>query len=244
VKDYMEKLPTIHDLALSSQRVFLRADLNVPMSGKTIHDDFKLKSIIPTVNFIQQRGGNIIIATHIGKPTDNTPPYSFDRAYSTQPLALWFENHGYSVFYEPSIAMAEKLTFEKNASIILLENLRFFHGEQGSSNTDRNLFATQLAALADIYIDDAFGTIHRADTSVTLLAEKFPKNKKSIGLLIAHEMNELNKLKTSPEQPFLLILGGKKLTDKLKLLEKFITTQQPNGSSAILIGGLLANSFI
>lgn len=240
----MEKLPTIQSLDLSSQHVFLRADLNVPIFGSIISDDFKLKSIISTINFIQQRGGRIILATHLGKPALNSLAYSFDKAYSTQPLATWLENHGYSVFYESSIPLAERLSAKKNHSIILLENLRFFSGEQGSLISNRNLFVAQLAALADIYINDAFGAIHRSDSSVTLLAEKFPHGKKAIGLLIEQEMQQLDMLKNSPQQPFVLILGGKKLTDKLQLLEKFITTPQPQGATTILIGGLLATPFL
>lgn len=238
----MEILPLIQDLDLSSQRVFLRADLNVSMSDGTINDCSKLKMIIPTINFIQQRGGRIILSSHLGRPVKNTTSQSFDKEYSTQPLAVWLENHGYSVFHEPSLTTIEKLSYEKSPSIILLENLRFFDGEQASSHEMRNHFAQQLVALADIYINDAFGMIHRSDTSITLLAEKFPPHKKAIGLLIEEEMKQLNQLKNSPQEPFVIILGGKKVADKLKLLEQLIVTPQLNGKATILLGSLFAQA--
>ncbi|MDR3646865.1 MAG: phosphoglycerate kinase [Candidatus Babeliales bacterium] len=198
------KLPEFN---LDQKRVFLRADLNVPLSNGTILDDFKLKSILPTINLILQKHGKVILATHIGRPT------GYDAQLSTKNLINWFVNHGYKIEFEPDIDKAYEKSLKNSDTILLLENLRFLDGKQQNDQK----FADQLKNLADYYVNDAFGTLHRDDTSLTLLPQLFDQQHKTIGLLVEKELHALQKLKT-PEHPFLLILGGAKIKDKLEMV--------------------------
>jgi phosphoglycerate kinase len=194
---------------LENKRVFLRADLNIPLKNGKILNDFKLKSILPTINLLQNKSAKIILATHIDRPK------KYDPNLSTKVLIDWFKDNNYKIDFEPDINKAYKKSFDNFDQILLLDNLRFFPGEK-----DYNLgltFAQELAKLADYYVNDAFGTLHRKDTSVTLLAEQFEFNKRTIGLLVEKEINALNNL-IYPKKPFLIITGGGKISDKIKFI--------------------------
>lgn len=198
-------LPTMD---LTNKRVLLRVDANVPLDNGAIIDDYRLQEIIPTINLIQKKGGKIILATHIGRP--NKP----DPALSTTHLMPWFINHGYSIVHEPDLARAQQLSHQDPRTILLLENLRFYEGEKQHDES----FARQLATLADIYVNDAFGLVHRDDTSITLVPRYFSPEHKTIGLLIERELAMLNKLVDHPRKPFALVLGGGKVAEKIPLL--------------------------
>ncbi len=167
----------IKNLDLSQKRVFVRADLNVPLKNHAITNDFRLKALLPTLLYLQVSNAKIIIGTHIGQPKQDKQ----DLDLSTQWLIPWFTQQNFAIDFEPDLIKAQALSHSSPEKILLLENLRFFAGEKSN---DIN-FARQLASLADIYINDAFGTIHRTDTSITLVPQQFAVSNRGIGLLIA-----------------------------------------------------------
>lgn len=202
---------TFQQWKMENKRVFLRADLNVPLNNGTITNDFRLKSILPTIDYIRNHNGCIILATHIGRPTHNEPELS------TQILIPWFQQHGYSITFVKDIATIPSMqTVPKH--ILLIENLRFFPEEK----TGDPFFAKQLANSAHFYINDAFGVIQRNDCSVSLLPYEFPENRRSIGLLMEKELRALTILKENPPRPFIAILGGGKIKDKIPLIQSLL----------------------
>ena len=237
---------TIKDLNLKDKRVFLRADLNVPLESGKITNDFRLQKILPTINYILEHGGKVILATHIGRPKTNSEP-----ELSTEMLVDWFKSKNYEIKFEGNLQNAIEQSTKNFSEILLLENLRFFDGEQTkdahptSLKLRRTNFAQQLAQLADIYINDAFAVMHRQDTSVTLLPLEFDKKNRAIGLLVEQELKELSKLKLSklkkdPKKPFIVVIGGNKIATKIPLLESFVTQHV----DTFIIGGAIANTFL
>ncbi len=204
-----QKLSSWHML---NKRIFVRADLNVPISQGNITNDFRLQSIMPTLDFIIEHKGSIVLATHLGRPKNKNPEFS------TKILIPWFEKHGYTIRF---IEDFTKITSEKIVpkEILLLENLRFFPEEKNGDP----LFAKQLAHTAQYYVNDAFGVLHEYDCSVTLLPYEFPENKRSIGFLIEKELSVLAQLKEHPQQPFIAILGGEKIKDKIPLMKHLLS---------------------
>jgi len=259
-------LENIDPEKIQNKRVFLRADLNIPIKtcpgldpgacpgldpgNKKIIHDYRIKALLPTIDFIHKHGGKVILATHIGRPDAHSKTNFFDPKLSTNIITQYLEHNNYQVEYEKDLLHAQTKSMHHTKHILLLENMRFFNGE---TEPDNSLFAELLAKLADIYVNDAFGLIHRNDTSVTLLAEQFEPENRFAGLLIKKELTELDKIKT-PKQPFIVLLGGNKMRDKIKLLEALLpeaqsTNKTPNDSSknkphAILIGGALAHVFL
>lgn len=202
-------LPTF---SLKNARVLVRADLNVPLENGTITSDFRLKHILPTIDFILKKGGKVILLTHIGRPLNQDP------MLSTQHLIPWFKQKGYSIAFANTFADALKESKQQNDRILLFENLRFFAGEKQQDEQ----FARSLAELGDYYVNDAFGTMHRSDCSVSLLPRLFAQDRRTIGFLIEHELQVFGSLAKNPEHPFLLILGGAKASDKIPLLEHLL----------------------
>ncbi len=203
--------PTLSSWNLTNQRVFLRADLNVPLHEGKIDSDFRLKSIQPTLDFLINRNASVVIATHIGRPKNKEPELS------TQILIPWFKKQGYTIrFVEDFSHLAH--TEIAPREILLLENLRFFPGEKSGDP----LFAQQLAQTAHYYVNDAFGTLHDNDCSIALLPYKFAENRRSIGFLIEKELRELDIIKNNPAHPFVAILGGGKTEDKIPLMQSLI----------------------
>lgn len=193
---------------LANQRVLLRADLNVPLAHSAIANDFRLRALLPTLHYLRSHNAITIIATHLGRPQGTVMPN-----LSTKILVPWFQHHGYSVIFEPNLRTVKQTDY-KPGSIIMLENMRFFPGEH---NQDPN-FTQELASCAQYYVNDAFGTLHRHDTSVSLVATYFPPDKKTVGFLVERELKELEFLKHA-QKPFILILGGGKVDTKLELIK-------------------------
>ena len=184
---------TFKNWDLANKNVFLRIDGNVPINDGKIINDFKLRALIPTLNFLKHAHAHVTIATHIGNPNN---PASL---HSTDIIQQWLNVHGYGKSH-------------------ILENLRL---DPGELNHDQQ-FAQHLAKKMDFYINDAWGTLHRNDTSLTVLPQLFSPEKRSLGLLVEREINALAPLKNNPDQPYLLLLGGNKLRTKLPLLKDFI----------------------
>ncbi len=202
---------------LTNRRVFLRADLNVPLDNGSIASDFRLKALQPTLELLIAKKARIILATHMGRPQ------GVDVSLSTKILIFWFENQGYTILWASSLEEAENRSLAlAPKTILLLENMRFFEGEQSTDAAKRQKFAHQLRALADYYVNDAFALLHRQDTSITLLPELYDKKDKTIGFLIEREINTLSKLFEDPQRPFMLIIGGGKVKDKLPFIEKLL----------------------
>ncbi len=226
----MKQNVTFTDWNCKNEPVFLRADLNVPLSDGKILSDHRLQAIRPTLDALIKKNAIIVLATHMGRPTDNEP------TLSTKQLLPWFKKYGYRIiFCKDPEEVKEQLKRAQPGTILLLENLRFFPGEKGQDPA----FAQQLKELAKWYVNDAFGAAHRTDSSLTLLAELFPKERRSLGLLVIKELELLDQLLSNPAQPFGLILGGGKVADKLPLIEHFI-----GKASFIMLGPAMVFTFL
>jgi phosphoglycerate kinase len=197
---------------LNNRFVFLRADLNVPLQGGTITSDFRLLALRPTLDLLIAKGARIILATHIGRPSGP------ESELSTTHLLPWFAKHGYAAHWASLKEAAQKKADLEPGSILLLENLRFYEGEE----TPSVAFATELRALGDYYVNDAFALLHRTNTSITLLPQLYAREEKTLGLLIERELKELIRLGT-PERPYVVCMGGGK-KDKIPFIEYLLDT--------------------
>ncbi|MFA6990812.1 MAG: phosphoglycerate kinase [Candidatus Babeliales bacterium] len=227
-------------LNLNKKRIFLRADLNISLKNDQILQDFKLEAILPTIDFILKNEGKIVLATHIGRPEPGNKSDLLEKSLSTKILIPWFKNRGYNIDYEPDLITAERKSHQNSNSILLLENLRYFVGERENSIK----FAELLAATADLYVNDAFGNIHRTDTSTTLLAKQFSPTKRSFGLLIEKELKNLDQIRLNKSDNFVVVLGGIKIKDKIKMLENLMTNTDKQKARAFIIGGGIALAFL
>ncbi len=174
----------LQQFKLKNKRVILRIDGNVHLTKNgEIENLFRLQRVRPTLDYILLQGAQVVLLTHIGRPKKR------EQKNSTKVLHNWFCSIGYDVVFAQTIADAQNIPF-KSHQLIILENLRFFDGEQ----TNDVSFAQELATLGEYYVNDAFGTMHRHDTSITLLPKQFKKNKKTIGFLVEEELAQLDKL--------------------------------------------------
>jgi phosphoglycerate kinase len=222
---------TIRDLTLSGQRVFVRVDFNVPIEHGRITDDTRIRSALPTITYALERGATVILASHLGRPKGKPNP-----EFSLKPVA----DHLATVLHRPvafapdCIGAAASDVIAANArGVILLENLRF-HKEEEANDPG---FAKELAALADIYVNDAFGSAHRAHASTEGIVP-YMKDA-AAGFLMADEVEYLGKALGSPDRPFVAILGGAKVSDKLEVIENLL-----GRVDALLIGGAMAYTFL
>jgi phosphoglycerate kinase len=198
---------------LDGKRVFVRADLNVAIHDGIIVNDYRLRKVKQTLKLIIRHGGSIVLASHLGRPSKT------ESQYSLKQLLPWFQQNDFSIIFASSPEQAASTTKSMApGSILLLENLRFFPGEK--SNDPH--FAQILAQLADYYVDDAFAALHRMDNSITLVPRYFDESKRTIGLLVEHELRMLNRLLIKPIKPFVLIIGGSKIHDKIQLIEYLV----------------------
>jgi phosphoglycerate kinase len=234
---------TIEDLAqgedgegqgLADQRLFIRVDFNVPLDKKTreITDDGRIREAIPTIRFAMEAGAKVILASHLGRPKGERKP-----ELSLEPCgARLAELTGYEVHVpEDCIGDAPKKVIRdlRAGQLCLLENLRYHDAEEA----DDELFAKELAALCDVYVDDAFGAVHRAHASVHALPRLMQR--RGAGLLLQRELEALGRLTHSPERPYVAVLGGAKVSDKIDVVEALLTKVD-----ALCIGGAMANTFL
>ena len=222
----------VDEIEVEDKKVFVRADFNVPLDQGIITDDTRIKSTLPTVRSVLDRGGSVILASHLGRPKGKV-----DKKYSLAPVAgRLSELLGKEViFIEDCIGkeVEEKAQHLKPGDILLLENLRF-HPEEEKNDEG---FARKLAGLADIYINDAFAVSHRAHASVEAITHF--AGKKGAGFLIKNEITYFNKAMGEPERPLIAIIGGAKVSGKLEVLENLIQKVDK-----LLIGGGMAFTFL
>lgn len=227
----MNKL-SIKDLDLDGKRVFLRVDFNVPIKDGVVDDDTRIRAAIPTIKHAQEHGARLVVASHLGRPKGQR----VDK-YSLKPVADHLSKLlGQTVQFANDCVGDEAQKLAEGlgtGEILVLENLRF-HAEE-EKNDDG--FAGQLAALADLYVNDAFGTAHRAHASTVGITKHLEKA--AAGLLMEKELEYLGRVLTNPEHPFVAILGGAKVSDKLPVINSLIDRRVDK----LLIGGAMAYTF-
>lgn len=223
---------TISEIDVKDKKVLLRVDFNVPLENGVITDDARIERELPTIKYLLAKGAKLIICSHLGRPEGKVVPSMSlmpvaKRLVDLLPLTrIKFAN---DCVGKETEEMAASL---KSGEILLLENLRFYSAEEKNDP----FFAKQLAALADIYVDDAFGTAHRNHASICGVAKLLPN---AVGFLMGQEVNTILDVLENPERPFVAILGGSKVSDKIYVVMNLI-----NKVNAILIGGGMAYTFL
>ncbi|MCD8199535.1 MAG: phosphoglycerate kinase [Coriobacteriaceae bacterium] len=226
----MRNKKTIEDVDVEGKRVLLRVDFNVPLYEGTVVDDTRIREALPTIEYLRDHGARIIIATHLGRPAGHG---EFESQFSVMPAALrliQLIGQPVTVIGGSEIAGEEALSASlalKDGQIMMLENLRFDDGETAN---DLN-FVKRLASLCDIYVNDAFGAAHRPHASISGIAEFVPAVG---GKLLAKEVNTLHDMLQNPERPFVAILGGSKVSDKIGIIENLM-----DSADTIIIGGAM-----
>jgi phosphoglycerate kinase len=223
---------SLHDLDVARKRVFVRADLNVPLKNGVVTDATRIEATLPTLRWIMQREGKLVVASHLGRPKGRPNP-----ELSLKPVAdALAAKLGRPVALAPDCVGAATeaiVAAMQPGEVVLLENLRFHPGEEKNDAA----FSVQLARLADVYVNDAFGAAHRAHAStagmVPLVVDR------AAGLLLAREVEMLSQLLRAPEQPFVTVLGGAKVSDKIGVIEHLLSRLQ-----AFIIGGAMAYTFL
>lgn len=222
----------VKDLDLQGKRAFIRVDFNVPIKGGTIGDDTRIRASLPTIEYALEQGATVILASHLGRPKGKPNP-----EYSLKPVAARLsELLGRRVeFAEDCIGPAASAAIDRasrGGNVVLLENLRF-HPEEEKNDP---AFAKQLADLADVYVNDAFGSAHRAHASTEGIVHHVKQA--AAGLLMEAEVQHLGKILENPDRPFVAVLGGAKVSDKLEVIQNLVPRVD-----ALLIGGAMAYTF-
>jgi len=222
---------TIEDIDVKGKRVLVRVDFNVPLSGNEVSDDTRIRAAMPTIDYLLEKGAAVLLCSHLGRPKDAPDP-----KYSLKPVAEYLSSKmGKKVrFADDCIGPVAEAAAKalQPGEILLLENTRFHAGE---SKNDLEM-AKQLAALADVYVNDAFGSAHRAHASTEGVARFLPA---VAGFLMEKEIRYLGQAIENPKRPFVAILGGAKISDKIGVIKNLLTK-----ADSVLIGGGMANTFL
>jgi phosphoglycerate kinase len=223
---------SVKDLDVQGKKIFLRVDFNVPLDEKqTIRDDTRIKAALPTLNHLLDHGARVVVASHLGRPKGQFKPELSTKPVTDRLAELIPQEviHAEDVVGEEVEKQKERLT---KAQVLMLENLRFYAGEKGNDPE----FARQLAQGIDYYVNDAFGACHRAHASIVGIPPLVQKS--AAGFLVAKEVEYLSKAVHSPKKPYVAILGGAKVSDKIPVIESLLRK-----ADHILIGGAMAYTF-
>ena len=220
---------------LTGRRVLVRSDLNVPLEGTTITDDGRIQASIPTLKYLLDSKARVVVLAHLGRPK-GTP----DLKFSLAPVAARLgELLGREVaFATDTVGESARQTVANLADgeIALLENVRFNAGETSKDEAERAAFADQLAALGDVFVSDGFGVVHRKQASVYDIAKRLPA---AVGKLVEAEVDVLRRLTENPERPYVVVLGGSKVSDKLAVIDNLMTK-----ADTLVIGGGMVFTFL
>jgi phosphoglycerate kinase len=227
---------TIDDLGpLQGKRVLVRSDLNVPLDGDVITDDGRIRASLPTIEQLASRGARVVVVAHLGRPKGEPDPQ-----YSLAPVAARLgELLGAAVAFAGDTvgeSAQQVVAGLEDGQVALLENVRFNAGETSKDDAERGAFADQLAALADAFVSDGFGVVHRKQASVYDVAQRLPH---AMGGLVATEIGVLQRLTESPERPYVVVLGGSKVSDKLGVIDNLL-----GKADKLLIGGGMLFTFL
>jgi phosphoglycerate kinase len=225
---------SVAELDLAGKRAFVRVDFNVPIRDGVIQDDTRIRAALPTLRRVLDVGGALVVATHLGRPKGAPDP-----AFSLAPVAERLsELAGVPVELAPEVvgsSVEEQARNLQPGQLLLLENIRFHPGE---TENDPEL-SRQLAALADVYVNDAFGTCHRAHASTAGMAIHFAPEQKAAGYLLLREIQAFQRVLDNPERPLVAILGGAKVSDKIGIIKNLL-----DRADRLLIGGGMAYTFL
>ena len=225
---------TIDEVDVAGKTVLMRVDFNVPLDdNQNITDDRRIEMAVPSIKSVQSRGGRLILMSHLGRPQGQVV-----ESMSLRPAAERLEK----ILGKPVAFASETTGPETQAAVVamndgdilVLENLRFQPGEKVGDPT----YAADLAAMADIYCNNAFGTCHRSDASMVAVPQAMPNNPRVVGMLVAKEIKFLADTMAAPERPFVAVLGGAKVSDKINVIENLLTI-----CDRVLIGGAMAYTF-
>lgn len=227
-------MKTVDNINFKGKRAVIRVDFNVPLDEKyNVTDDTRIRAAIPTIKKILNDGGSVVLMSHLGRPKSGP-----EEKFSLKHVISTLENLlGKTVKFAPDCvgdAVKKPASELKPGEVLLLENLRFHKQE----TTGTESFAQELASLGDVYVNDAFGTAHRAHASTTIIAKFFPKEK-CFGYVMAGELASINKVLTSNEKPFTAIMGGAKVSGKILIIDKLL-----DKIDNLIIGGGMAYTFI
>jgi phosphoglycerate kinase len=214
---------TIEQIEVAGKRVLMRVDFNVPMEGKNITDERRIRMVLPSIRSVIDRDGSLTLMSHLGRPAGN----GFEQEWSLAPVAARL-----SELLEQPVACTDD---DSTSRIVLLENLRFNKGEIDGDQK----FASQLASKGDIYCNDAFGTAHRDHASMVGVPKAMKGKPRVAGILLARELQYLDHVLSNAQQPFVAVLGGSKVSDKMNAIENLIGTVD-----TILIGGAMSYTFL
>ena len=226
----MGDIKTVNELELAGKKVFVRVDFNVPIVDGEVSDRTRIKAALPTIKYILDNNATVILASHLGRPKGKKVD-----SMSMRPVAATLaEELGVPVTFadQEGDSLLETINTASQGSVILLENLRFNPGEEANDAA----FAAELGSLADVFVNDAFGTAHRAHASTAGIVGHVAE--KAVGFLIEKELQFLGDKTTTPERPFTVIIGGAKVSDKIKVIDALI-----DKADTILIGGAMAYTF-
>ena len=228
-------MPDLSTIDVAGKRVFLRCDLNVPLKEGVIKDDGRIKASLPTIQLLLEKGASLVIAAHLGRPKGEAKP-----ELSLAPVAQRLsELLGREIKFTGQVTGAAVTTAAESlqaGEILLLENIRFSAAETSKEESERAAFAAELAKLADFYVGDGFGAVHRKHASVFDLPKLLPH---AAGTLVAAEVQVLKKLTQNPERPYGVILGGAKVSDKLGVIENLL-----GKVDVLAIGGGMVFTFL
>ena len=233
--DQLDRLAAALGGSLQGKRILVRSDLNVPLDGTTITDDGRIRASVPTLRALADAVARVVVTAHLGRPKGAPEP-----AYSLEPVAARLgELLGSPVAFATDTvgeSATETVGSLPDGHVALLENVRFNAGETSKDEAERGAFADQLASLADGFVSDGFGVVHRKQASVYDVAQRLPH---AMGGLVATEIAVLRRLTVDPERPFVVVLGGSKVSDKLGVIDNLL-----GKADKLLIGGGMVFTFL